>query len=121
MPFSLYDADISDSGSAALLGSRVLYIAWDVTDLGGIGHLAGSVDDEAITGVGGVALGDNFAIGSGSAVDRWHPFIWFNTQYGLWTPSPAADGSGFLYEVATRIRWSLSVGAAAHLYVFGDS
>lgn len=121
MPFNVYDADISGSGSAALSGSRVLYIAWDITDLGGLGHLAGSVDDEAIVGVGGVALGDNFAIGSGSAVDRWHPFIWFNTQFGLWTPSPAALSGGFLYEVATRIRWSLGIDAAAHLTIFGDT
>lgn len=121
MPFGLYDADISGSGSAALGGSRVLYVAWDVTDLGGTGHLGGSVDDEAILGVGGFALGDNFAIGSGSAVDRWHGFVWFNTQYGLYVPSPAADASGFLADVATRIRWSLTTGAAAHIYVFGDT
>lgn len=121
MPFAVYESDISGDGSAALSGSRVLYVAWDVTDLGGTGHLAGSVDDLAIVGVGGFALGDNFAIGSGSAVDRWHPFVWFNTQYGLWTPSPAATASDFLSEVATLIRWSLTVGAAAHIYVFGDS
>lgn len=121
MPFNLYDADISDTGSATLSGSRVLYVAWDITNFGALGHDATGIDDEAILAVGGFALGDNFAIGSGAAQDRWHPFIWFNTQYGLWVPSPAADAAGFCYDVATRIRWAFGAGGAAHITVFGDT
>jgi hypothetical protein len=121
MPFTLYDADISGSGSAPLGGTRVFYVAWDITNLGALGHVSTGIDDNAVLSVGGFALGDNFAIGSGSAEDRWHEFHWFNSEFGLWTPIPSADSTGFLSVVATRIRWAFGVDGTAHIYVFGDA
>jgi hypothetical protein len=121
MPSIIFEDDVSGAGAADLSANGVLYVAWDVTDVGGLGHLSGGADDEAVVGVGGFALGDRFDIVGGSAVDRWHAFVWFNTQYGLYVPSPAASSGVLFYDVATRIRWSLSLDATAHIRVFGDS
>lgn len=121
MPFIVYEADLTGDGSASLSGSRVLYIAWDITTLGVIAHQGAGVVTDAVIGFGGVALGDHFDIVGGPDVERWHEFIWFNQTYGLWTPSPAADTGGFLYEVATRIKWNIVSDGAAHVRVFGDS
>lgn len=121
MPFIVYEADLSGDGSDSLSGNRVLYIAWDITTLGVIAHQGTGVVTDAVIGFGGVALGDNFDIVGGSPVDRWHEFLWFNQTYGLWTPIPAGDGSGFFSAVATRIKWNIVSDGAAHIRVFGDN
>jgi len=122
MPFTLYDADISGDGSADFGGNqRVLYVAWDVLALGSVAHAGTGVITDAIIGLGGFALGDQFDIVGGSPVNRWHETVWFNQTFGLWTPMPAADATGFLSAVATRIKWSVALGGSLHIRVFGDA
>jgi hypothetical protein len=121
MPFALLNQSISGTSSAVLSGSRVLYFAWNITAEGQRVRQAIEEDPLSRAGIGYVSFGDDLtAIGDGVA-DHWDNPIWLNHISGRWVPYPSLDASGFTYVVATRIRWSLSVGTAGHIYVFGDT
>lgn len=112
------DQDIAGDGQADLAGASVWYLVLHVTALGDEARLpAPSVPDQ-IMRFGWLALGDTLDV-IGGARPYWRDPLWINFTDVLWTPVPSSDSSGPLALVATLLRWHLSVGAAAHVYVYG--
>lgn len=115
-----YDADISDSGAADLVGgSSVLYAAIHLTALGPLVTVPWAGETDHILRAGFVTLGDHFDIGDGDSHDWWRAPIWLDFVDTLWTPLPSGDSGGGLVVQATRVRWSLSPSTTGHLHIFG--
>lgn len=121
MPFATFSASVSDSGEASLGGSRVFYVAWEVTTPGP-GVIPGPTwDPYTRQKVGFWQLGNDLtSLGIISAIGYDAPH-WMNFLVGQWIVSPTADPAGFTTVFADHIRWALTPGTVATLYVFGDS
>lgn len=120
MPSAIYEDVLTGEGAAILGGTRVFYVAWEVT-VSGIRVRNGSESDpDALMGVGYFALGNDLTpLGLISGVG-WQEAHWFNWTIGQWIPSPAMVGSDFSNDIAQYIHWAISAGSEVHLYVFGD-
>jgi hypothetical protein len=117
----LFDGDISDAGAADLVGgSNIFFVTVHLTALGPLVSIPWSSDTDHILRAGFFSLGDHFDIGDSDVHDWWRAPIWIDFSDTLWTPLPTTDSSGPLTVVATRVRWSLSVGTTGHLHVFGS-
>lgn len=121
MPFVSFDDTITDSGSAALSGSRVLYVAWEILVEGPGVRQPSAWDTTMRLGVGHWEIGNDVtALGliSGVCYDSPH---WIDTTLGQWIAIPGEVGGSFGEAIADHIRWSLTEGTSVHLYVFGDT
>ena len=121
MPFTTFEDTLTGSGSAALSGTRVLYVAWEITVEGPAVHQPSVWDTDMRLGVGHWELGNDLtSLGliSGVGYDEPH---WLDTPIGQWVTRPTAVDTAFGYTFADHIRWSLTEGTEVHLYVFGDS
>jgi hypothetical protein len=120
MPGTIYDDTLTDSGSAALGGSRVYFVAWEVKDFGPVARHPSFWDTDQYVGIGHWELGNDVTPGgilSGIAYDAPH---WINRELGQWIAPPGQVGSDFSSAIAQYISWTLSPGVEVHLYVFGD-
>lgn len=113
-----FDSDLSGDGQDVFPGGEVLYLIVHVTDPGVEARQPSPLVADQYVRIGWLALGDNLSL-IGGARDYWREPIWLNFLDTLWTPDPSSNTPNPLGLVATRIRWHLGVGAAAHCYVFG--
>lgn len=121
MPSIIYDDEVSGAGSSVLGGSRVLYVAWEVTVQGPNVHQPSVWDSELLVAVGHWELGNDLTPGgliSGVGYDEPH---WIYTAIGQWVVAPARVGATDAYSLAQYIRWSMTPGTSVHLIVFGDT
>jgi len=115
-----YDASISGDGSASLSGgTSVLYFAVHFTAQGAEARELEVGSPDHLLRLGWVALGRNLTLPSDSARDYWMEPIHLNFLNTRWTMAPNGNASGSFFMSADRVRWHLSSGAAARLYVFG--
>lgn len=121
MPSTIFEDTLTNSGSSVMGGTRVLYVAWQVTVSGPGVHPPNSWDSVLTLGVGHWELGNDLTplgILSGIAYGEPH---WMNFEPGQWIAPPGLVGTEFSYAIAQYIQWSLSPGTEVHLYVFGDT
>lgn len=120
MPSVTYEATLTDEGSAALGGSRVFYVAWQITTEGPTIRRPHSWDPNTVIGAGFWQLGNDLTdLGLISAVG-WADEHWLYATVGQWIAPPGAVGTDFSAAIAGHIRWTIAPGTAVHLYVFGD-
>lgn len=120
MPSVIFEDTLTDSGSAVMGGTRVLFVAWEVTVEGPGVHTPNAWDVTSLIGVGHWELGNDLTPGgliSGLGFDSPH---WINTEIGQWVAPPGQVGADFSSAIAQYIRWTISPGTEVHLYVFGD-
>lgn len=120
MPSVTYEADLVDSGSDVLGGTRVLYVAWEVTVEGPTVRRPVAEDVEALNGVGYFALGNDLTPGGLISGIGWDEAHWFNWEIGQWIVPPGQVGADFSAAVAQYIHWSVRPGTTVHIVVFGD-
>lgn len=121
MPSVIFEDTLSDSGSSIMGGTRVLFVAWEVTTDGPLVRVPNQWDLDAIVGAGHWSLGNDLTPGgliSGIAFDVPH---WIYSRVGQWIVPPGQVGADFSAAVAQYIAWSISPGTEVHLYVFGDT
>lgn len=120
MPGLIYEGTLSASGDAALGGSRVYYVAWEMTAEGPRVRRPIEGDAEKVAGLGYFALGNDLTALGAIAGVGWQPEVWMNWERGQWLVVPTVVGADFPSVIAERIHWSISPMAEVHLYVFGD-
>lgn len=113
------DRDISGQGDDDLSGSAVLYLVLHVTSIGDEARLVTPLVSDLYLRFGWFAFGDSLDVIGGSR-DYWRDPVWINFLDTLWTPVPSTAAPNALSIVATRFRWNLSLGAAAHVYIYGS-
>lgn len=113
------DRDISGDGQDSLTGSNVIYAVIHVTALGSEARVLTPSVPDAVARFGWFSWGDNVPV-IGGARDYWREVEWINFLDLLWTPTPSSVGGGPTGLTATLFRWHLSIGAEAHVYVFGS-
>lgn len=112
------DSDIAGDGQDVFPSNQVIYLVVHVTTLGDEARIPALTVPDQVLRFGWLALGDSLDVGDG-ARDYWREPLWINFLDTMWTPDPSTLAGSPLVLIASRIRWHLSVGAAAHLYVFG--
>lgn len=120
MPSAIFDSTLSGSGSSAISGTRVFYVAWDVIVPGPQVRNPNLWDTTAVVGIGHFNLGNDVSslgILSGVAYAEDH---WMGAILGQWIAPPGIIGTEFSAAIADHIQWSISPGTSVHLYVFGD-
>lgn len=121
MPSVTYEATLSGAGDAVLGGSRVFYVAWEITTVGPTIRYPHSWDPNTLLGAGFWQLGNDLTdLGLISGIG-WAEPHWLASMIGQWIAPPGLVGTEFSAALATRIRWTLAPGTEVHLYVFGDA
>lgn len=121
MPGVTFEDVLSGSGAAELGGTRVYYVAWEVTVAAPYVRHPSPWDDQVVIGVGHFELGNDLTpagLISGIGYGAQH---WMGSMVGQWIVSPAVAGGAFTAEIAEWLRWTISPGTEVHLYVFGDA
>lgn len=121
MPFAIFDDTLTDTGESVMSGSRVFYVAWEITVSGPPVHTPSSWDPNTLLGAGYWQFGNDLSslgLISGIGYGEVH---WINSELGQWIVPPGSVGTDFSAAIATYIRWTLSPGTSVHLYVFGDT
>jgi hypothetical protein len=121
MPFVTYENTATGVGSAALGGSQVFYVAWEVTVPGARVRQPTEADLDHLNGVGFLALGNDLTAAGLISGIGWGPEMWLNWRIGQFVDTPTAVGGSFTSIFADHIRWSFGVGTEVHFYVLGDS
>lgn len=120
MPSAIYEATLTDAGSAVLGGSRVFYVAWEITAEGPTVRRPHNWDPNTVLAAGYWQLGNDLTdLGLISGVG-WAEPHWLYATIGQWIAPPGVVGADFSAALATRIRWVIAPGTEVHLYVFGD-
>lgn len=113
-----FDDDISGDGQETFPGGEVLYAVVHVTTVGPEARLVAPAVADQYLRLGWFAFGDSLDV-IGGARDYWRDAVWINFLDTLWTPVPSSNDPVALGLVATRLRWHLTFGTEAHMYVFG--
>jgi hypothetical protein len=120
MPSVIYESTLTDVGTDILGGTRVFYVAWEMTIEGVTVRRPVVGDDRFINGLGYFALGNDLTPGgliSGVGLAEPH---WFNWDIGQWIAEPGVSGSDFTAAIAQYIHWFVKPGSEVHIVVFGD-
>lgn len=120
MPSVIFEDDLIDAGTVVMGGTRVLYVAWEVTIEGPTVRRPVAEDSEFVNGVGYFALGNDLTPGgliSGIGLDDPH---WFNWEIGQWVVPPGQVGADFSSAIAQYLHWMVKPGTTVHIVVFGD-
>lgn len=118
---TLYDADISGTGAADLVGgTNVSFFLLHLTSLGGLVRRIEDYPDDRLLRAGAIAFGRTLTLIGGVSRDYWQPPIFIDWEDFRWIPQPNQNNSVIMQIVATRVRWVLSTGVAGHLYVNGS-
>ncbi len=91
MPFVTFEDTLIDSGSAALAGTRVFYVAWEIVTVGPTVRRPNTWDLDALVGVGHFELGNSLDSGgviSGVGYDVPH---WMGWMVGQWIAPPGVS------------------------------
>ncbi len=121
MPSVIYEASLTDAGDAVMGGTRVYYVAWEITTHGPAMHHYAQWDPYTETRAGYVQLGNDLTPGGLISGIGYDAPIWFNNDIGQWIVKPTLSGSDFTALLAQYVRWALTPGTEVHLVVFGDS
>src|SRR5689334_13863588 len=116
----IFEDDVSGLGSSVMGGTRVLYVAWEVTIQGPGVHRPSVWDANMLLGVGHFEFGNDLTPGGLISGIGWDVPHWLYTAIGQWIAPPGAVGASFSEAIAQYIRWSMSPGTTAHIVVFGD-
>lgn len=120
MPSITFDDTVTGSGSSVLGGTRVLYVAWEITVEGPTIRPPATWDSDSIIGAGHWSLGNDLTPGgliTGVAYDAPH---WLYATVGQWVAPPGQIGADFSMAIAQYIQWVFAPGTEVHLIVFGD-
>lgn len=120
MPSVIFEDELTNAGTTVLGGTRVFYVAWEVTAPGPTVRRPVEGDPEFLNGVGYFALGNDLTSGgliSGIGLGDAH---WFNWEIGQWIAPPGQSGADFSAAIAQYIHWFVKPGTAVHVVVFGD-
>jgi hypothetical protein len=120
MPSIIFDDTLTDSGSSVLGGTRVLYVAWEVTVEGPAVHRPYSWDPLSLLGVGFWQLGNDLTPGGLISGVGWNEPHWMYTTIGQWVTAPALVGTEFGYSLQQYVQWVLTPVTEVHLIIFGD-
>lgn len=121
MPFITFNDTVSDSGAAALGGSRVFYVAWQMTTRGPTVRNPSPWDLDTLLGLGHWELGNSLDSGGlifGVGYDAPH---WMGWEIGQWIAPPGVSGTEYSAAIADHIRWTVEAGSEVHLIVLGDA
>lgn len=121
MPSVTYEATLSGVGSDPLGGSRVAFVAWEVTIVGPTVRLPRFWDTDARLGIGHYSLGNDLTPGGLISGVGYGSPRWIESLMGQHVVTPALVGSDFSWDLAQYIRWAIEPGTEVHLYVFGDT
>lgn len=121
MPSVIYEDTLTGAGTAVMGGSRVLYVAWELTIEGPTVRRPVDGDTEFLNGVGYFALGNDLTPGGLISGIGLHDPHWFNWEVGQWLPIPALAGADLTYGFAQYIHWLVKPGSEVHVVVFGDT
>lgn len=120
MPNVIYEDSLTGAGSAIMGGTRVYFVAWEVTTRGPLVRVPNAWDVDQLLGVGHWALGNDLTPGgliSGLGFDSPH---WVNSEIGQWVAPPGQVGADFSSAIAQYIEWAFTPGTEVHVYVFGE-
>jgi hypothetical protein len=120
MPSVIYEDSLTDTGTSILGGTRVLYVAWEMTVEGPTVRRPVPDDVELLNGLGYFALGNDLTPGGLISGIGLHQAQWFNWEIGQWLPEPSQVGADFPSVVAQYIHWMVRPGSEVHVVVFGD-
>lgn len=121
MPSVIYEDTLTGAGTAIMGGTRVLYVAWELTIEGPTVRRPVAGDTEFLNGVGYFALGNDLTSGgliSGIGLLEPH---WFNWEIGQWIPDPGLAGVDLTYAIAQYVHWLVKPDSEVHIVVFGDA
>lgn len=121
MPGLSFSQTLTGAGSAQMSGTRVYFVAWEVTVFGPSARQPTVWDPEVWIGIGHYELGNDLTPGGVISGIGYGKANWIDTPIGQRVVSPAEDASGFTREIAEYIRWSIAPGSEVNLYVFGDT
>lgn len=121
MPSISFDDTVSGHGSATMTTNVVLYVAYRVTVDGRRVRTPRDADPDTLNGVGFVTLGNDITAAAILSGDAWGPEMWLNCRQGQFIANGGLIDGTFIGWIADRIRWSLSEGTEAHIYVLGDN
>jgi hypothetical protein len=120
MPSVIYEDSVTDAGSAIMGGTRVLYVAWEVTVQGPMVRNPVVWDETALVAVGNWSLGNDLSSGGLILAVGFDAPHWINREVGQWIVPPGQIGADFSAAVAQYFEWNLSPGTEVHFVVFGD-
>lgn len=120
MPSVTYEATLTDVGSSILGGSRVFFVAWEVTVVGPTVRMPRFWDTSARVGIGHYSLGNDLTPGGLISGVGYGSPRWFERLVGQHVVTPGQVASDFAADIAQYIEWSIEPGTEIHLYVFGD-
>lgn len=121
MPSVIYENTVSGAGSAILGGTRVLYVAAEVTTLGPAVHAPNEWDLSTLLGVGHWELGNDLTAGGLISGVGWNEPHWIYALIIQWIAPPGLVGADLSYAIQQYIRWTLTAGTEVHFVVFGDT
>lgn len=117
---ALVDQDIANAGIVGFGGVKhvqQVYV-WIRAYGGQVTHPDATFDH--VMRAGWVSLGLQSSIIGAVSSGYWRPPIWLNFQGTWWTPDPQSSEAGVLnFDQADQVRWCLSAGTLAHIYVYG--
>lgn len=120
MPSIIYEDSVSGAGSAIMGGTRVFYVAGEVTTEGPTVRRPNDWDTDSLVSVGHWQLGNDLTSGGLITGVGWDVPHWIYTSPFQWVVPPGQIGADFSAAIAQYIRWAISPGTEVHLIVFGD-
>lgn len=121
MPGVIWEDSIDGLGSAILGGSRVYFVAWELTVIGPTARHPSYWDTDAYVGVGYYRLGNDLTAGGIIGGVGYGEAHWLSLLIGQNVVDPGQVASDFTSQIAQYISWAIAPGNAVHMYVFGDT
>lgn len=113
------NAAASGSSSAALGMTFPTLLLVKLGTIGGLVNQPPAADSDQTLNAGWVAFGTTQnPFGDGNEV-YWYEVIWLNFRLLHWPRDPTRISAAYAQLTADTIRWHLSPGTIAKLYVFG--
>lgn len=121
MPSISFNDTVSGHGSVALDTNRVYYVAYEVTAQGRRVRTPRDADPDTLNGVGFLSLGNDLTAAGIISGVGWAPEMWMNAVRGQFIADGGELSGTLLRWFADHLRWSLSEGTSATVYVLGDN
>lgn len=121
MPGVIYEDTLMGAGDAVMGGTRVYYVAWQITTPGPSVGSGPVWDPYTVLRAGYWQLGNDLTPAALISGLGWSDPHWINTEIGQWIAPPGEIGAEFSAALAQYVRWALTPGTSVHLYVLGDA
>lgn len=112
---AIFDDDISGSGLVDLGSQRAKFALCRIDTIGWETRVLSHVDTDRVLRAGFIAFGYFGDAGDGTERHYWQPPFWLDWLNSEWLPPQTYASDGFQY--LTSLRWGLSDGVTAHLWV----